>query len=223
VVRFRAYSGRSNDSDQVATPFRTANSRSWGTAQNPALAPSAQCKKLSQMKSYLVEMRHDAQRLSGITTATDNGNIKSQLQTFASQYSDWIQRFDADMKSGGVLAGTRAARVSRYELDQSIKSIFNGASDGPNGLRDLGLGNAARPSGQVAAALAEYNRSYAWLPIRSASCWSTMRRRPRRCWCSVRIFAEDHKEVALRLMEGVASVLATWLRYTNSEMRALES
>jgi sulfate permease, SulP family len=36
-------------------------------------------------------------------------------------------------------------------------------------------------------------------------------------------FAEDHKKVALKLMEGIASVLATRLRYTNSEMRALEA
>jgi SulP family sulfate permease len=36
-------------------------------------------------------------------------------------------------------------------------------------------------------------------------------------------FAEEHKKVALKLMEGIASVLATRLRYTNAEMRALEA
>ncbi|HTY99058.1 MAG TPA: cyclic nucleotide-binding domain-containing protein, partial [Rhodocyclaceae bacterium] len=37
------------------------------------------------------------------------------------------------------------------------------------------------------------------------------------------LFAEEHKKLALKLMEGVASVLATRLRYTNAEMRALEA
>jgi SulP family sulfate permease len=36
-------------------------------------------------------------------------------------------------------------------------------------------------------------------------------------------FAEAHKKVALGLMEGIASVLASRLRYTDAELRALES
>jgi SulP family sulfate permease len=36
-------------------------------------------------------------------------------------------------------------------------------------------------------------------------------------------FADEHKKAALRLLEGLASVLAQRLRYTNAEMRALES
>ena len=35
--------------------------------------------------------------------------------------------------------------------------------------------------------------------------------------------AENHKKLALNLMEGVASVLASRLRYTNAELRVLES
>jgi SulP family sulfate permease len=35
--------------------------------------------------------------------------------------------------------------------------------------------------------------------------------------------AEEHRKLALDLMEGVASVLASRLRYTNAELRALES
>ncbi|MDA8258822.1 MAG: SulP family inorganic anion transporter [Betaproteobacteria bacterium] len=37
------------------------------------------------------------------------------------------------------------------------------------------------------------------------------------------VFAEDHKKLGLRLMEGIASVLASRLRYTNAELRVLES
>ncbi len=36
-------------------------------------------------------------------------------------------------------------------------------------------------------------------------------------------FADEHKKLALSLMEGVASVLASRLRYTNAELRVLES
>lgn len=36
-------------------------------------------------------------------------------------------------------------------------------------------------------------------------------------------FAEEHKKAALGLMEGIASVLASRLRYTNAELRALEA
>lgn len=36
-------------------------------------------------------------------------------------------------------------------------------------------------------------------------------------------FAEEHKKIGLRLMEGIASVLASRLRYTNAELRVLES
>jgi SulP family sulfate permease len=35
--------------------------------------------------------------------------------------------------------------------------------------------------------------------------------------------SEEHKKLALGLMEGIASVLASRLRYTNSELRVLES
>jgi SulP family sulfate permease len=36
-------------------------------------------------------------------------------------------------------------------------------------------------------------------------------------------FSEDHKKIGLKLMEGIASVLASRLRYTNAELRVLES
>jgi flagellar capping protein FliD len=103
------------------------------------VAYKAQVSALGEMKTYVAGLQQHASSLGSIDTATDNGRIKSQLQDFASQYNGWVQRFDADMRSGGVLAGTRAAQVSRYELDQSIKNIFHGASDGLQGLRDLGF------------------------------------------------------------------------------------
>lgn len=95
--------------------------------------------ELSQMQSWLAAMQQDAQSLGGISAATDNASIRSQVQSFAGQYNDWIQRFDADMANGGLLANTQAAQVSRWELEQSVQNIFNGAAAGLHGLRDIGF------------------------------------------------------------------------------------
>lgn len=99
----------------------------------------AQFSELSEMKSEIAEMQQDAQSLGGVSQSTDNAGITSALQKFVGQYNDWVKEFDADMQNGGVLAGTQAAQISRYELDQSIKNPFNGAADGLRGLRDLGF------------------------------------------------------------------------------------
>jgi hypothetical protein len=113
--------------------------RMMSLINNNDVAYKAQFSELSQMKSYLSGMQQAAQGLGSIDTTTDNAGIKAQLQNFATQYNDWMQRFDADMSKDGVLAGTQAAQVSRYELDQSIENVFNGAKDGVNGMADLGL------------------------------------------------------------------------------------
>lgn len=113
--------------------------RMMSLINNNDVAYKAQFSELSQMKSYLGGMQQAAQGLGSIDTTTDNASIKAQLQNFAAQYNDWMQRFDADMSKDGVLAGTQAAQVSRYELDQSVENVFNGAKDGLNGMADLGL------------------------------------------------------------------------------------
>ena len=38
-----------------------------------------------------------------------------------------------------MLAGTQAAKVSQWELEQSVANPFNGAKDGLHGMADLGL------------------------------------------------------------------------------------
>ena len=99
----------------------------------------AQFSELSEMKSYLSGMQVNGKSLGDINASTSNDDIKTQLQNFASQYNEWRVHFDEDMQSDGLLASTQAAQVARYELDQSIKNIFNGAADGIRGLSDLGF------------------------------------------------------------------------------------
>jgi hypothetical protein len=106
---------------------------------NDEVSYKAQFSEMSQMKSYLGAMQQDAQSLGSIDSTSSDGNIRSGLQNFADQYNQWVKRFDADMQNGGLLAGTQAAQVSRYELEQSVDNMFNGASDGLHGLRDLGF------------------------------------------------------------------------------------
>lgn len=99
----------------------------------------AQFSELSQMQSYVSQMQDAGQSLGSIDSSTSNEDIATRLQNFVGQYNGWVERFNPDMQRGGLLADTQAAQVSRYELDQSIKNIFNGAKDGVHGLADLGI------------------------------------------------------------------------------------
>lgn len=106
---------------------------------NKDILYKAQFSELSQMKTRVAQMQDAGQNLGRITEATGNGSIKSSLQGFVDQYNNWVQRFNPDIQADGLLAGTRAAQVSRYELEQSVRNIFNGAADGVYGLGDLGV------------------------------------------------------------------------------------
>jgi hypothetical protein len=100
----------------------------------------AQFAELSAMRTELGAVRSEAASLlGGINSASDKTAVKSALQGFAADYNHWVQRFDADMQSGGILANTQAAQVSRFAMEKSVSDIFTGATDGLHGLRDLGL------------------------------------------------------------------------------------
>ena len=99
----------------------------------------AQFSELSEMKTAVASMQQAGQTLGSVNNSIDNESIKTQLQTFAAKYNEWVKRFDGTVKSDGLLAGTQAAEISLYELEQSVENIFNGAKDGFHGLRDLGF------------------------------------------------------------------------------------
>ncbi|MEW6164397.1 MAG: hypothetical protein AB1642_04980 [Pseudomonadota bacterium] len=73
----------------------------------------------------------------GLTTA--NADIIARLQAFVDEYNAWEDRFDHTVEAGGVLDNVQAAEVALFELEQSIRSIFNGAAEGVNGLGALGI------------------------------------------------------------------------------------
>lgn len=93
-----------------------------------------QYSELSQMKGGVSQMQQAGQKL-----IEGQDNIKLKLLGFVGEYNNWIRRFSADLKPGGVLAGTQAAQVSQYELEQSMKSRFFGAGDGVAGMAGLGV------------------------------------------------------------------------------------
>ena len=99
----------------------------------------AQFSELSQMKSDISQMEAEGLALGQISSSSSNGEMATRLQQFVGQYNAWVERFDPDLQSGGLLADTQAAQVARYELDQSIENGFNGAADGVHGLADLGV------------------------------------------------------------------------------------
>jgi hypothetical protein len=99
----------------------------------------AQFSELSEMETLVSGMQQAGQALGGVSALMGNEAIESQLQAFAAKYNDWVTRFDGTVKNNGLLAGTQAAEISLYELEQSVKNIFNGAKDGFHGMRDLGL------------------------------------------------------------------------------------
>lgn len=99
----------------------------------------AQYSELSQMGTAVKAMQQEGQSLESISSTSSNDSIKAQLQEFASKYNAWVQKFDADVKEGGVLAHTQAADVSRFELRQNVQNVFYGAAEGVRGMYDLGL------------------------------------------------------------------------------------
>jgi hypothetical protein len=113
--------------------------RMMSLINNQEACYKAQYSELSAMQSAVSELQGAGETLSGVSATMDNETVKAQLQAFTAQYNDWIERFDATVKAGGVLAGTQAAEVSLYELEQSVENPFNGAGDGFHGLADLGL------------------------------------------------------------------------------------
>jgi hypothetical protein len=99
----------------------------------------AQFAEMNEIKSGVSGLQAAAQSLNSIGITTPGSDIQKQLQNFTTQYNKWVERFNPDVQQGGLLAGTQAAEVSLYELEQSVKNRFNGARDGMHGLSDLGI------------------------------------------------------------------------------------
>lgn len=99
----------------------------------------AEASEMGEMKSYVSTLQQEAVKLGGIDLSTSGEEIRSRVQVFADAYNGWMQRFGSELQEGGMLAGTQAARVSQWELEQSIANPFNGAKDGLHGMADLGL------------------------------------------------------------------------------------
>ena len=104
-----------------------------------AVAYKAESSEMSDMKSYVSALQQEAIKLGSTDKSTSNEETRSRVQAFADAYNGWMQRFGSELQDGGMLAGTQAAKVSQWELEQSITNPFHGAKDGLHGMADLGL------------------------------------------------------------------------------------
>ncbi len=103
----------------------------------------AQFAELDAMGDAIEHMEAVAAHLAdAVDTSTTNTDIAAQLQSFIDQYNAWEDRFDDTVAQGGLLDNVQAAEISLYELEQSVSSLFHGAT-GPNGgvsgLKDIGI------------------------------------------------------------------------------------
>ena len=99
----------------------------------------AEFAEMTDLASYVTSMQQEAGKLGHIDGTTASADIRSRLNEFVAAYNGWIDRFDEVLANGGLLAGTHAATVSQWELEQSVENIFNGAGSGVRGMGALGL------------------------------------------------------------------------------------
>ncbi|WP_269532316.1 flagellar filament capping protein FliD [Chitinimonas sp. BJYL2] len=94
---------------------------------------------LTQMQGEVAGMRAEGAELAELGTASSNAQIRAELQEFVDEYNQWVREFDDEMQAGGALANSNAAKMSRYELGQSIENPFMGAQHGVKGMAALGI------------------------------------------------------------------------------------
>lgn len=99
----------------------------------------AQYAELNALGEGVEHMEAVGAGLGDIDTSTGNAEIIDRLRDFVDQYNAWEDRFDHTVEAGGVLDNVQAAEVSLWELEQSIRSIFNGAAADVGGLPDIGI------------------------------------------------------------------------------------
>lgn len=104
---------------------------------------------LTRLRSRMAELGTASQGLEGVSTASDDGEIKAALQDFITRYNQWDAEFDPYFEQGAVLDDNQAGEVARFSLRREVGSIFHGAGNGgfELGLTDMGV--SFTPDGQL--------------------------------------------------------------------------
>lgn len=99
----------------------------------------AQYAELTEMQQGVYAMQGAGEKLQSLNPSQPDDAITSALQSFVSEYNNWVSRFDPTVQDGGILDGTQAAEFSLHTLERNIENVLNGAAYGFRGLSDLGL------------------------------------------------------------------------------------
>lgn len=119
---------------------------------------------LTEMGADVTEMRAEGMELAELDVSSSNAQIRAELEEFVAEYNAWRDEYQDETRAGGALADSNAARMSRYELEQSIQNSFTGAADGFRGMNALGVsidpssGRARLDPAALDAALADNRR-----------------------------------------------------------------
>lgn len=100
----------------------------------------AQYAELGEMRKSLVHEQEAAHRLSELSLATTNAELKYALDDFIAIYNAGVRRFDPSVDKGGILEGSWEAARARFATERDIGYILNGSATGlKGGLAALGI------------------------------------------------------------------------------------
>ena len=199
-------------------PDRRANNPEVGMV-TPATDPDAGKTRWAHDPHLDPELRFDAAR-AGIENlidealqSDDSATLRSaleELKRLQSPYLNWAGKAEGT----SFAVDTVSLHVHERIDPASILSALRRKVDAGRTAK------TAKAAQQKAMQPGLFDAPFENLPLRDGtiSCNRTVGVRP-----SLAPRHHEHKKVGLSLMEGIASVLASRLRYTNAELRALES
>ncbi len=94
---------------------------------------------MDQLAADVRELGSEARALAQVALSGSDNDLVAAMTRFADHYNAWQGSYGAQMAPGGLLAGTQAAKVARWEFARSLDNMFHGATAGLRGMRAIGL------------------------------------------------------------------------------------
>lgn len=101
---------------------------------------TAQLSELGKFRAAIAEMSDKAKGISELNESSSNGDIKSAVKSFISEYNSYQQKFSADFEKGGLLSDIDNAKISKFSMERDAGNVFNGSAKlGFGGLSNAGI------------------------------------------------------------------------------------